>query len=34
MQCSVCGKDVSIKLMPDHASSGMWCNHCGVRRLF
>jgi hypothetical protein len=28
--CLSCHKDILIKLMPDYASSGMWCGHCGI----
>lgn len=30
IKCPVCNKIVLIRLMPDYASSGMWCHHCGV----
>ena len=28
--CPVCKKNTQIALYPDHSSSGMWCNNCGV----
>jgi hypothetical protein len=29
-KCSVCKKELNIRLMPDFSSSGMWCSNCGV----
>jgi hypothetical protein len=30
LKCSVCKCNLSLRLMPDYGSAGLWCGVCGV----